>query len=164
LWKPLQARAVFGGQVVGLALAAALKTVDTNLFRVHSLHCYFLLAGDNTTPIIYHVKRMRDGQTYCTRQVTARQRGRDIFVTVVSFQKQEPSRLIHAYPLPKVPPPEQVKSIEDKLKEWLEDPRVPVKYHRSIKLRLQQVCLSIWYRSLILHLVLNLDISPLSLI
>lgn len=51
LWLPIGARGVFGGQVIGLALNAAMKTVDES-FQVHSLHCYFLLPGNEETCIV----------------------------------------------------------------------------------------------------------------
>ena len=61
LWRPKGARGVFGGQVVGQALMAALKTVEDD-YLMHSLHSYFLLPGDASRPIIYSVKRVRDGK------------------------------------------------------------------------------------------------------
>ena len=54
LWKPIGSRGVFGGQVVGQALASALKTADPK-FQVHSLHSYLLLPGDNSLFIIYRI-------------------------------------------------------------------------------------------------------------
>src|SRR3569623_1531062 len=58
---------VFGGQVIGQALVAATRTVDGTL--PHSLHAYFLLAGDPKVPIIYEVDRIRDGKSFSTRRV-----------------------------------------------------------------------------------------------
>ena len=51
---------VFGGQVLGQALSAAQRTVD-DARRAHSLHAYFLRAGDIDAPIVYTVDRARDG-------------------------------------------------------------------------------------------------------
>jgi len=62
---------VFGGQVIGQALVAAVRTVEVR--PPHSLHAYFLLPGDPKVPIIYDVDRMRDGKSFTTRRVTARQ-------------------------------------------------------------------------------------------
>jgi len=59
-WKPIGGRAIFGGQVIGQALAAATRTVDAKM-HVHSLHSYFVLAGNVDVPILYHVHRTRDG-------------------------------------------------------------------------------------------------------
>lgn len=49
------------------------------------MHCYFVLAGDSGTPILYHVERVRDGKSFVTRTVQARQRGKCIFTTTISF-------------------------------------------------------------------------------
>ena len=60
---------VFGGQVIGQALVAAVRTVDMR--PPHSMHAYFLLPGDPKVPIIYDVDRIRDGKSFST---TARHR------------------------------------------------------------------------------------------
>src|SRR6185312_79470 len=64
---------VFGGQVIGQALVAASRTVEGRL--AHSLHAYFLRAGDRAIPIIYEVDRIRDGGSFSTRRVVAIQHG-----------------------------------------------------------------------------------------
>src|SRR5512138_1461030 len=77
---------VFGGQVIGQALVAACRTVDDVAARPpHSLHAYFLLPGDPKVPIIYDVERLRDGKSFVTRRVLARQHGHAIFSMEVSF-------------------------------------------------------------------------------
>jgi acyl-coenzyme A thioesterase 1/2/4 len=76
---------VYGGQLVGQALAAASKTVET-MKIVHNFHCYFLLVGDINIPIIYDVNRLRDGNNFATRSVDARQKGKTIFTLFASFQ------------------------------------------------------------------------------
>ena len=71
---------VFGGQVIGQALVAACRTVEDVAQRPpHSLHAYFLLGGDPKVPIIYDVDRIRDGKSFTTRRVLARQHGQAIF-------------------------------------------------------------------------------------
>lgn len=52
------------------------------------MHCYFVLAGDASIPILYHVERVRDGKSFVTRTVQARQRGKCIFTTTLSFMKE----------------------------------------------------------------------------
>src|SRR4029078_12184283 len=74
---------VFGGQVLGQALVAASRTVEGVL--PHSLHGYFLLAGDPKVPIVYDVDRIRDGKSFTTRRVVAIQHGHAIFSMSVSF-------------------------------------------------------------------------------
>jgi len=95
---------VYGGQVLGQALMAASRTVDPSR-PAHSLHGYFLLAGDPTVPIVYDVDRIRDGGSFTTRRVKAIQHGRAIFSMSSSFHKLEPG-LDHQTPMPDVPPPE----------------------------------------------------------
>ena len=56
---------VFGGQVIGQALVAATRTVENR--APHSLHAYFLLAGDPKVPIVYEVDRIRDGGSFTSR-------------------------------------------------------------------------------------------------
>ena len=80
---------VFGGQTLGQALVAAVRTVPPERIA-HSLHAYFLQPGDLTRPIIYGVERVRDGGSFTTRRVTATQHGRAMFVMSVSFHKVEP--------------------------------------------------------------------------
>src|SRR5688572_14963512 len=80
---------VFGGQVLGQALSAAQQTVAGDR-AVHSLHGYFLRAGDIEHPIVYDVDRARDGNTFSVRRITAIQHGQPIFVLAASFQEPEP--------------------------------------------------------------------------
>ena len=46
----------------------------------HSLHAYFLRAGDIEHPIVYNVDRTRDGGSFSVRRVTAIQHGQVIFL------------------------------------------------------------------------------------
>jgi acyl-CoA thioesterase-2 len=97
---------VFGGQVLGQALSAAQQTVDDGR-HVHSIHAYFLRAGDIEAPIVYDVDRARDGHSFSVRRVTAIQHGQPIFVFASSFQKSEPG-VEHQFHMPEVPQPEDV--------------------------------------------------------
>jgi len=110
---------VYGGQVLGQALVAAVRTVAEPR-AVHSLHGYFLLAGDPTHPIIYEVERTRDGGSFTTRLVKATQHGRAIFTMSVSFHKAEQS-FEHQAEMPAVPPPEQLPSATQLLTELIDD-------------------------------------------
>jgi Acyl-CoA thioesterase len=96
---------VFGGQVLGQALMAASRTVEGRL--CHSLHAYFLRAGDPKVPILYEVDRSRDGTSFTSRRVVAIQHGRPIFTLEASFQRKELG-LEHAVAGPNVPPPEDL--------------------------------------------------------
>src|SRR5436189_6285075 len=54
---------VFGGQVLGQALSAAVQTVPADR-HAHSIHAYFLRPGDVKKPIVYDVDRIRDGTSF----------------------------------------------------------------------------------------------------
>jgi acyl-CoA thioesterase II len=95
---------VFGGQVAAQSLVAGARTVDPGL-GVHSLHSYFLRPGDTAVPIVYDVERMRDGRSFSTRRVVARQHGRPIYFMTVSFQVPEEG-FDHQDVMPRVPSPE----------------------------------------------------------
>jgi acyl-CoA thioesterase-2 len=79
---------VFGGQVLGQALSAASRTVSQDL-HAHSLHGYFMRAGDATKPIVYTVDCIREGRSFDTRRVVAVQNGTAIFSMAASFHKKE---------------------------------------------------------------------------
>lgn len=100
-WHPPGARGVYGGAVIAHCLSAGQETVPED-FLPHSCHCYFLLAGSSTIPILYYVERVRDGKSFATRTVQARQRGKCIFTTTISFSRATPQakEVRHAAPLP----------------------------------------------------------------
>lgn len=99
--------AVFGGQVLGQALMAAGLTVEPDR-RVHSMHAYFLLPGEHA-PIDYSVDRVRDGRSFTTRHVLARQQGRIIFEMTASFQTVDRG-LEHQLPMPELRGPDGLPS------------------------------------------------------
>lgn len=119
---------VFGGQVLGQSLSAAQQTVDADRF-VHSVHAYFLRAGDIEAPIVFDVDRTRDGHSFSVRRVTAIQHGQPILVFAASFQKHEPG-VEHQFHIPEVPQPEdiapqappsaeQMAKLSAKMQRWL---------------------------------------------
>jgi acyl-CoA thioesterase-2 len=99
---------VFGGQVLGQALSAASQTVAPQR-SAHSLHAYFMRAGDARLPIVYQVDVMRDGGSFSTRRTVAIQKGRPIFFLSASFQKSE-AGFSHQDKMPEVPGPEGIES------------------------------------------------------
>jgi acyl-CoA thioesterase-2 len=136
--SPQQAwQRVYGGQILGQALVAAVRTVEPARIA-HSLHAYFLLPGDLARPIVYSVERVRDGGSFTTRRVTATQHGRAMFVMSVSFHKAEPG-LDHQAAMPAVPMPEELPSEQDlKARMLAELPETMRKYwesERPIELR-----------------------------
>ncbi|MSZ76260.1 MAG: acyl-CoA thioesterase II, partial [Actinobacteria bacterium] len=94
---------VFGGQVAAQALVAADRTMDP-AYAVHSLHAYFLQPGDTSMPIVYDVEALRDGRSFATRRILARQHGRPIFVMTADFQRPAQGRE-HQDTMPTVPAP-----------------------------------------------------------
>ena len=103
---------VFGGQVLAQSLNASIRTVPDDRIA-HSMHGYFLRPGDPSKQIVYEVDPIRDGRSFTTRRVVAKQDGRAIFNTAVSFQTAEEG-LTHQSTMPDVPPPE---SLTSELKE-----------------------------------------------
>ena len=96
---------VFGGQVIAQSMIAAQRTVEGR--APHSLHAYFILGGDPDVPIEFEVERIRDGRSFATRRVVARQRGEAIFLMSLSFQAEEEG-LEHQFPMPEAPRPDEV--------------------------------------------------------
>ncbi|RDL42662.1 acyl-CoA thioesterase II [Marinomonas piezotolerans] len=99
---------VFGGQVVGQALSAAVQTVPEGR-APNSLHSYFLRPGDASQPIEYEVEFIRDGGSFSVRRVIASQNGKSILVMTASFHIFEEG-LSHQEAMPNVPGPENFKS------------------------------------------------------
>ena len=100
---------VYGGQVLAQSLVAATRTVEATR-QVHSLHGYFLRAGDISLPITFSVDRLRDGRSFSTRRVQAYQQGEPIFSMIASFQDQDPG-LDHQIEMPEnIPDPESLPS------------------------------------------------------
>ena len=102
-------RALFGGQVMAQSLASALKTLPEGDWHAHSFHVYFMLAGTVKDPLEFEVDRLRDGRTFCTRQVKAIQNGRPILTMICSFQQPEEG-FEHQAPMPEVKGPDGIHS------------------------------------------------------
>ena len=93
------------------ALVAGTRIVDPD-FVPHSFHSYFLLPGDYSVPIVYEVERIRDGRSFLTRRVMARQHGRPIYLMTASFQKPEEG-FDHQDVIPEVPSPAESMDMRD---------------------------------------------------
>jgi acyl-CoA thioesterase-2 len=106
---------VFGGQVFAQALVAARRTVDEPR-EAHSVHGYFLRAGDLKAPIVFFVDRPRDGGSFTSRRVTAIQHGEAIFHLSASFHVHIDG-LEHQSTMPDVPPPEDLMPELDQIRE-----------------------------------------------
>jgi acyl-CoA thioesterase-2 len=132
---------VFGGQVIGQALVAACRTVEGVAQRPpHSLHAYFLLAGDPKVPIIYEVDRIRDGKSFTTRRVVAIQHGHAIFSMSVSFHIAE-AGFSHQAAMPDVPRPDRLPNEAELRKTLMAAMPEPVRryYERERPIELRPV-------------------------
>ena len=96
---------LYGGQIVAQALRAAYETVEPDR-HVHSLHAYFIRGGNPDEPIQYEVDRIRDGRSFETRRVVARQSNGAILNLSASFHVREEAPDVTAIEMPDVPRPE----------------------------------------------------------
>lgn len=151
---------VFGGQVVAQALMAGARSTDPE--RVpHSLHAYFMRAGDEEIPIIYRISRDHDGGSFSTRRVVAFQKGEPILNLAASFQKLEQG-LEHQFAMPDIPPPEDLPSeagerlkvvdrIPEHLREFFTRPRPFETRHASpwapFEDKPQDATQNVWFRA-----------------
>lgn len=150
---------VFGGQVLAQSLSAALRTVDEER-PAHSMHAYFMRPGDPEKQIVYQVEPLRDGKSFTTRLVIAKQDGIPIFNNSISFQRREDG-LSHQFEAPTVTPPEGLESdfdfwtrmseqYPDKLPPPSGEPieRKPVKRRAFPKPEPQEPEQHIWFRAM----------------
>lgn len=103
---------LFGGQVVAQGLRAACETVAADR-PAHSLHAYFIRPGTHAEPIRYEVERLRDGRSFSTRQVVARQSTGAILNLSVSFQRHEDEADVQVDGLPEGLPGPDDPSLSD---------------------------------------------------
>jgi acyl-CoA thioesterase II len=96
---------LYGGQIVAQSLRAAGLTVAEH-FSAHSLHAYFIRRGDHEEPIRFEVDRVRNGRSFVTRRVIARQSVGAILSMSASFQVDESAPNVQTASLPDVPSPE----------------------------------------------------------
>jgi acyl-CoA thioesterase-2 len=110
-------RTLFGGQILGQGLKAAQHTVAAD--RVcHSLHGYFLLGGASDIPVIYDVELTRDGGSFSTRRVVARQRSRPIFHMELSFQRPEEGVRHEARVAEEIPDPDDLLDVHQLVEKF----------------------------------------------
>ena len=99
---------VYGGQVLGQSLQAAIATVPEDRL-LHSMHAYFILTGDIERSVLYIVDDIRDGGSFTTRRVRGVQHGRDIFIMSASFLIDQDGG-DHQVDAPQGPQPEELKT------------------------------------------------------
>jgi acyl-CoA thioesterase-2 len=109
---PNPGKRVFGGQVIGQSIMAANLTLSDDR-HIHSMHGYFLRAGDAMEPIEFGVENLRDGRSFSARRVNAYQNGRILLTMLASFQDWDQG-LDHQDPMPgNLPDPESLPSTAD---------------------------------------------------
>ncbi len=101
---------IYGGQVIAQGLAAAAATVSED-YRVHSLHAYFILGGRLDEPVRYEVDRVRNGRSFTTRRVVARQSYGAILTLEASFHAHEDGPDVQTVPMPDVRGPEELPEV-----------------------------------------------------
>lgn len=151
---------IYGGEVIGQALVAACRTVEEGR-APHSLHAYFILPGDPKVPVIYQIDRLRDGNSFSTRHVTAIQHGVAILTMTVSFHREEEACIEHQMPMPDVPMPEDLRGNEEmekklmdmvpeQFRRFLQEERLlqlrPVEIERYLGKKLPDARCHIWFR------------------
>jgi acyl-CoA thioesterase-2 len=116
--QPMPHGRVFGGQVLAQSIIAAGRTVNDlddaadRPRRIHSLHGYFLRAGDSDHPIRFTVERLRDGHSFSARRVHAIQYGKPILSMITSFQT-DADGLDHQDHIPAAPDPERMETLAE---------------------------------------------------
>lgn len=98
---------LYGGQIVAQALRAATLSVDP-AFAPHSIRAYFIRRGDHEEPVRYEVDRIRNGRSFVTRRVVARQAIGAILNAECSFQRPEASPVVQTVTAPDVPAPDTI--------------------------------------------------------
>lgn len=98
---------LYGGQIVAQALRAATLSVEPDL-EPHSIRAYFIRRGDHTEPVRYEVDRIRNGRSFATRRVVARQAIGAILNAESSFQRPELAALVQTLTMPEVPGPDEI--------------------------------------------------------
>jgi acyl-CoA thioesterase-2 len=121
--RPPERRHVFGGLLIGQALRAASLTVTGR--PAHSLHASFLVAGTGGEPVRYEVERTRDGASFATRRVVARQRDLIVLLLTADFHSDEPGLAYEAPGPSGIPGPEGL-PVGRYDSPWFESRDVPV--------------------------------------
>lgn len=107
-------------------LCCKLQLHVSYVYGIHSyclyliIYCSKIISGNNEKPIIYHVDRTRDGQTYTSRNIKATQEGIPIFTMQASFKVDEVDPLEHQFTMPVVPDPEELISSMQYIRNRLE--------------------------------------------
>lgn len=103
---------LYGGQIVAQALHAATMTLsidgEISDLEPHSIRAYFIRRGDASEPVRYEVDRIRNGRSFATRRVVARQAIGAILNAEASFQRPEAAEYVQSISMPFVPGPDEL--------------------------------------------------------
>jgi acyl-CoA thioesterase-2 len=109
---------IVGGHIAGQALMAASRTAPGRI--PHSVHVYYLRAGDASRSVDIHVEKARDGGTLSTRQVTARQDGEILLEALASFTVPVDG-FAYQEPMADVPDPEALPPVQELLTPYADE-------------------------------------------
>jgi acyl-CoA thioesterase-2 len=130
---PMPHGRVFGGQVLAQSVVASSRTVPADR-PIHSLHGYFLRAGDIHETITLSVDRIHDGRSFSTRRVQAYQQGLPIFSMIASFQTHDPG-IEHQVTMPEgIPDPESL-PVSEAVIDSGTHPRIALQAHLPFEQR-----------------------------
>jgi acyl-CoA thioesterase II len=110
---------VFGGQYLGLAIGAAMRSAPGRM--PHAMTSYFLGRATAAEPVEYHVERTRDGNAFAHRHVSARQHGKEVFRAEVSFHEWEDDQVAHAAVAPEMPSIDTLPSLREMVAAHAQD-------------------------------------------
>ena len=113
---------IYGGQVIAQGLWAAFQTVD-EMFVPHSVHAYFIRGGTLDEPVRYEVDRLRNGRSFCTRAVVARQSGGAILNLSCSFHVAEQDAEMQTARIPLAPNPDDCPTADEERWPWIMERR-----------------------------------------
>lgn len=106
---------VYGGQVIAQSLVAASKTVSQTRLP-HSIHGYFITAGDIHQDLLFDVESLRDGRSFSARRVNVTQSHGSILTAITSFQEQGQVGVEFSDSMPTdIPDPETLTSAKELL-------------------------------------------------
>ncbi|WEV67927.1 thioesterase family protein [Bifidobacterium sp. ESL0769] len=121
---------IYGGQMTAQAIIAAANTADDNKVA-NSIHATFIKVGKLDEETRYEVESLRDGRSFSTRRVDAKQGKQLLFTATVSLQKAGQSGVEFNDDMPKnLPNPETLTSAKD-LMEPYADKSGFAKYYSS---------------------------------
>jgi acyl-CoA thioesterase-2 len=136
---------LYGGHIVAQSLQAASQTTDEG-FLPHSVRAYFIRRGDNKETVRYEVDRIRNGRSFATRRVVARQSNGAILNLEASYQLPEESAEIAVVKMPSdIPHPDELKPA-DTWSEYIEQRDIPIDFV-SKEARDGTGRLMAWYRT-----------------